>query len=78
MDPNEILLAPAIRKYHVAGGDRFLVCSDGVTDMLSVQEIEMILRQEKTPESAAARLVQAVLNNGGKDNITAIVCDSLR
>ncbi|MBQ1601135.1 MAG: serine/threonine-protein phosphatase, partial [Ruminococcus sp.] len=56
----------------------FLVCSDGVTDMLSVQEIEMILRQEKTPESAAARLVQAVLNNGGKDNITAIVCDSLR
>ncbi len=78
MDPNEILLAPAIRKYHVAGGDRFLVCSDGVTDMLSVQEIEMILRQEKTPESAAARLVQAVLNNGGKDNITAIVCDILR
>ena len=55
-----------------------MVCSDGVTDMLSVQEIEMILRQEKTPESAAARLVQAVLNNGGKDNITAIVCDSLR
>ncbi|MBQ1944629.1 MAG: serine/threonine-protein phosphatase, partial [Ruminococcus sp.] len=66
------------RKYHVAGGDRFLFCSDCVTDMLSVQEIEMILRQEKTPESAAARLVQAVLNNGGKDNITAIVCDSLR
>ena len=78
MDPNEILLVPAIRNYRAAAGDRFLVCSDGVTDMLSVQEIEMILRQEKTPESAAARLVQAALDNGGKDNITAIVCDILR
>lgn len=55
-----------------------MVCSDGVTDMLSVQETETILREEKTPESAAARLVQAALDNGGKDNITAIVCDILR
>ena len=78
MDPNEILLVPAIRNYRAAAGDRFLVCSDGVTDMLSAQEIETILRQEKTPENAAARLVQAALDNGGKDNITAIVCDILR
>ena len=46
--------------------------------MLSVQEIETILRQEKTPENAAARLVQAALDNGGKDNITAIICDIVR
>lgn len=78
MNPNEILLVPAIRQFRAAAGDRFLVCSDGVTDMLSVQETETILREEKTPESAAAQLVQAALGNGGKDNITAIVCDILR
>lgn len=78
MDPSEILLLPTVKSCRAAAGDRFLICSDGVTDMLSPQETAAILRKARTPKDAAAALVQAALDNGGKDNITAIICDIVR
>ena len=53
----------------------FLICSDGVTDMISLHEIEAIIKNERTPKEAVDRLVKLALKNGGKDNITAIICD---
>ena len=57
-------------------GDLFLLCSDGLTDMLSKAEIaETIVAAERDPEAAARALVAAANAQGGEDNIT-VVCSS--
>ena len=53
--------------------DRFLLCSDGLTDMLDDVQIEKILCEAKTPTEAAERLTQLALQAGGRDNITVVV-----
>jgi protein phosphatase len=55
-----------------APGDRFLLCSDGLHDMVSFDEITMILRSGIDPKQSAERLLDAALRNGGRDNITII------
>lgn len=54
--------------------DRLLLCSDGLTDLVSDERIAEVLRLAD-PHSAAAVLVQSALTAGGRDNITAIVLD---
>lgn len=57
--------------------DRFMLCSDGLCDLLSDAQIEEILVRQATPDGAATALAQAALELGGKDNITCIVTDVL-
>ena len=57
----------------VAAGDQLLLCSDGLTEMLSHAEITEVLRGEREPEAACSRLVSLANERGGKDNITVIV-----
>ena len=54
-------------------GDELLLCSDGLTDMLSHAEITGILQNERKPESACTRLIALANERGGRDNITVIV-----
>ncbi len=53
-------------------GDVFLLCSDGLTTMVSDEEIREILVRSKTLRSAVNRLVDAANRGGGRDNITAV------
>jgi PPM family protein phosphatase len=53
-------------------GDRLLICSDGLSGMLSDSELTKGLSQE-SPSSAAKRLIRTALDAGGRDNITVIV-----
>lgn len=61
--------------YHltVTPGDRLLICSDGLTDMASEQEIAAILAEHPTSENACRGLIEFALSRGGKDNVTAVV-----
>jgi PPM family protein phosphatase len=55
-------------------GDLFLMCSDGLSDMVDGLEIEAIMREHRSDLEAAARaLVNAANRAGGDDNITAIL-----
>ena len=54
-------------------GDRFLVCSDGLTEELTDPQIEKILAEVATPREAAAALVEEALRAGGRDNVTVVV-----
>jgi protein phosphatase len=56
-------------------GDRFLLCSDGLSDLIPVGTIHSILEESATPDDAAIRLTTAALELGGKDNITSMVLD---
>jgi protein phosphatase len=62
-----------VHKLQLEGGDRMLLCSDGLTEMLPDQEISRILQAEAEPEQACRRLVAGANEAGGKDNITAVV-----
>ncbi len=55
------------------GGDRYLLCSDGLSKMLDDDEIADTLNDHDDPEQAVAALVDAANAHGGKDNITVIV-----
>jgi PPM family protein phosphatase len=57
----------------VHDGDRLLLCSDGLTEMVSDERIAEVLRDEAAPESACRRLIDQANEAGGRDNITAVV-----
>lgn len=54
--------------------DRLLICSDGLTDMVSDSDIEVLL-EAGSPSEAGARLSDAAMAAGGRDNISLIVAD---
>lgn len=62
----------------VKKGDVFLLCSDGLTDMVPDEEIERILGEHDEVRPAAKDLVNAALEAGGKDNVTVIVVKAFR
>src|SRR5262245_22538779 len=53
-------------------GDVFLLCSDGLTTMVSDEQIKEIMLSTKSLRSAVSRLVEAANQGGGRDNITAV------
>jgi len=54
-------------------GDLFLLCSDGLTSMISDDEVAAVLRTSETLDDAADALIRAANQSGGKDNITAVL-----
>ena len=75
-DPSEPL-EPDIETFALQAGDLYLLCSDGLTDMVDDAEIEAILRDEP-PTRAAWRLVDRALANGGRDNVTVVLVQILQ
>ena len=69
-----MLLDPYIAKGEIKSGDRYLLCSDGLTDMLSKFEIADIITNNDDPQKCAQELIDAALERGGRDNITVILC----
>jgi len=53
--------------------DLFLICSDGLTDMLSYDDIAGILREDISLKDKGKKLVEEANKNGGEDNITIIL-----
>ena len=56
-----------------APGDRFLLCSDGLHNMMSPGMITATLKSQTDPKKTAEKLMLKALQYGGKDNVTIIV-----
>jgi PPM family protein phosphatase len=56
-------------------GDRYLICSDGLSGVVSDETIAATLKEYSDPNQCAERLIQLALRGGGPDNITVIVAD---
>lgn len=54
-------------------GDRVLVCSDGLTDMVADGEIARLLREHRSDDAAVTALVGAANAAGGRDNVTCVL-----
>lgn len=57
-------------------GQKILMCSDGLSDEVSDEEIASILANNNDSKVAVEKLIEAALKNGGKDNITAVLVDA--
>ena len=62
-------------RHDLRDGDRVLVASDGLTEMVSDENIAALLARESDPAAACAALVAAALDAGGTDNVTVLVGD---
>ncbi|HEX5542309.1 MAG TPA: BofC C-terminal domain-containing protein [Micromonospora sp.] len=60
----------------VRTGDRYLICSDGLSGVVSAETIAQTMREYPDPQQCVERLVQLALRGGGPDNITVIVADA--
>ncbi len=74
MPDDEEPLSPYIAECKYQSKDIYLLCSDGVSDMLTDDEIEEILDQKSPVDTLCRELVDAALRKGGIDNTTAIIC----
>lgn len=68
-------MLPDLFELDVNPGDRLLICSDGLTTMLSDEEIAQLLARTADPQLCARQLVNAAIAAGGYDNVTVIVAD---
>lgn len=66
---------PDIFEIEVDDGDRILLCSDGLTNMVEDYEIKKIINNSETLEDAVCKLIEQANENGGKDNISAIIVE---
>jgi protein phosphatase len=73
------VIPPHLREEDAAPGDVYLLCSDGLSDLVDDADIELILNSLRTHLPLAAHhLVQAAKDNGGYDNVSVIVAKVLR
>ncbi len=65
---------PEIHVYETQVGDSYLLCSDGLSDMVEDEEIRLtLLTLRSNPNLTVQQLVQAANDNGGRDNISAVL-----
>ncbi|MGH8557486.1 MAG: PP2C family protein-serine/threonine phosphatase [Methylococcales bacterium] len=60
----------------VESGDRFLLCTDGLTNELTDDRIAEVLRQEKHLQTVVEKLIGKALKAGGSDNVTIVVVEN--
>ncbi len=82
MQNDELIFTPEYTPYQPQAGDRLILCSDGLTDMLTDAQIQDTVLSSRTVTTATKNLINNALDAGGRDNITAMVlsvrkCDDL-
>jgi len=75
INETEFIIEPYIAKGAYKNRDKYLICSDGLSDMVSEEEIVRIISEGGNHTKSAETLMQRALDLGGKDNITIILCE---
>lgn len=73
ISPAEMIVTPHCEKVGLKNNDIYLICSDGICDLMSDNEIKNILTQKKDVKALVIDITNHALAKGGKDNITAMV-----
>jgi len=76
LESTEHPFTPAHYRIELTAGDRVLLCSDGLSDLVPADSIAKLLRESADPATAVDRLITAGLDASGRDNITVIVVDA--
>ena len=70
----EFVIEPYIIRFRYKVGERYLICSDGVTDMVSESELQALAVGNNT-KAASQRILEQALDRGGRDNTTLILLE---
>lgn len=68
-------VTPALVDGNAEIGDRFLLCSDGLSDVVGPEQIETTMAGARTVDACADQLIDLALAGGGPDNVTVVVAD---
>lgn len=71
----DLMIDISLVQYNYSKGERILICTDGLSDMLLDDEIKEIINSDKDLDIISSNLLEKALNKGGKDNITFIVME---
>jgi len=69
----ESTVVPSIYTAAIENNDLYLMCSDGLSDLLSKKDIESIMNQSSSLEEKAHQLVESAKKKGGHDNVTVVL-----
>ena len=75
IEPEDMVLQPSALRTEARAGDRFLLCSDGLTDMVEEEKIRQILGAPQPMDRVAEELIRQAMESGGRDNTTVICCE---
>ena len=75
LEESEGVLEPSFVKEKTAPGMRFLLCSDGVTDMIEEYELEKLMAVEESVEKTVELILKTAMDHGGRDNTTMILLE---
>ncbi|WP_328720895.1 MerR family transcriptional regulator [Streptomyces sp. NBC_00247] len=67
--------SPDVRLQDVRRGDRYLLCSDGLSAVVATEAIHQVLSHTRRPEQAVRELVALANGSGGPDNVSCVVAD---
>jgi protein phosphatase len=67
--------SPDLTTWDLRPGDRFMLCSDGLSSFVPFDLIDATLRSSSDPNEVADRLITLAIDHGGPDNVTVIVID---
>jgi len=68
-------IEPHVHPVRLKHPSRFMICSDGITDMLNADNLEAAVANRASCEECAKALYEAAIEAGGKDNLSVIVAD---
>jgi len=77
VDPRELRLEPYISRMSFKKGDTYLLCSDGLTDMVSEEDVLSVLSENIYGDKKVEKLIDMAMEAGGIDNITVILIEVL-
>lgn len=69
--------APEMRLREVRAGDRYLLCSDGLSSVVPAESVRRVVSSVADPEEAVRALVALARGSGGPDNVSCVVADLL-
>ena len=69
---SNLFLKPELHSYMRCAGDRFLICSDGLTNHWDREEIGNVLMESDSPKSANDQFIRNTLRRGAVDNVTVV------
>jgi protein phosphatase len=68
-------VVPDLRLCDALPGDRYLLCSDGLSTVVADEELRRLLGSAPAPDAAVRSLVEAAIDAGGPDNVSCVVAD---
>jgi protein phosphatase len=64
---------PQVLRFQLLPNDQVLLCTDGLTEMLTTETIASVLRESNSAKAACDSLIDLALSAGGIDNVTAVL-----